>query len=164
MTFFIPPRESAGMFASVASLKDIMVKGLWTKEQVKLAFHLYCQLPYGRIHGRNPDIVALAKVIGRTAERAPIHADGSAIPADRRGPSSNEPAADREADEHDFWLRRNRDHYGSLNEVARIEANRCANWCRDACSNLGGCEPMSGHVAHAKGSAWGMVVLGKRDE
>jgi predicted restriction endonuclease len=40
----------------------------WTKEQVKLAFHLYCQLPYGRIHGRNPEIIALAKVIGRTSD------------------------------------------------------------------------------------------------
>lgn len=45
-----------------------MATGLWTKEQVKLAFHLYCQLPYGRIHGRNPEIVALAKVIGRTSD------------------------------------------------------------------------------------------------
>jgi putative restriction endonuclease len=45
-----------------------MATGLWTKEQIKLAFHLYCQLPYGRIHGRNPEIVALAKVIGRTAD------------------------------------------------------------------------------------------------
>jgi predicted restriction endonuclease len=29
---------------------------------------LYCQLPYGRIHGRNPEILALAKAIGRTAD------------------------------------------------------------------------------------------------
>ena len=45
-----------------------MATGLWTKEQVKLAFHLYCQLPYGRIHGRNPEIMMLAKVIGRTSD------------------------------------------------------------------------------------------------
>ena len=45
-----------------------MGTGLWTKEQVKLAFHLYCQLPYGRIHGRNPEIMVLAKVIGRTSD------------------------------------------------------------------------------------------------
>ena len=31
-------------------------------------FHLYCQIPYGRIYGRNPEIVALAKVIGRTSD------------------------------------------------------------------------------------------------
>lgn len=38
----------------------------WTPEQVKLAFHLYCQLPYGRLHHRNPEIIALANLIGRT--------------------------------------------------------------------------------------------------
>lgn len=45
-----------------------MATGLWTKEQVKLAFHLYCQIPYGRIYGRNPEIIALARVIGRTSD------------------------------------------------------------------------------------------------
>jgi putative restriction endonuclease len=48
--------------------KNIMATGLWTQAQIKLAFHLYCQLPYGRIHRRNPEIIALAKVIDRTAD------------------------------------------------------------------------------------------------
>lgn len=38
----------------------------WTREQLKLAFHLYCQLPFGKMHQRNPDIIALASLIGRT--------------------------------------------------------------------------------------------------
>ncbi len=38
----------------------------WTKEQVKLAFHLYCQLPFGKIDSRNKEIIALAKAIQRT--------------------------------------------------------------------------------------------------
>ena len=54
----------------VAIPKDIMSSRLWTKEQVKLAFHLYCQLPYGRIHGRNPEIIELAGLIGRTPDAA----------------------------------------------------------------------------------------------
>lgn len=45
-----------------------MANGLWKKEQIKLAFHLYCQIPYGRIHGRNPEIIELAKIIGRTPD------------------------------------------------------------------------------------------------
>jgi hypothetical protein len=45
-----------------------MTTNRWTKDQVKLAFHLYCQLPYGRIYGRNPEIMALSQVIGRTAD------------------------------------------------------------------------------------------------
>ena len=43
-----------------------MERTLWTKEQVKLAFHLYCQLPFGKLHRGNPEIIKLAKLIGRT--------------------------------------------------------------------------------------------------
>ncbi len=39
---------------------------LWTKEQLKLAFHLYFQLPFGKLHSRNPEIIELASLIGRT--------------------------------------------------------------------------------------------------
>lgn len=40
--------------------------GRWTKDQLKLAFNLYCQLSYGKLHSGNPEIVELAKDIGRT--------------------------------------------------------------------------------------------------
>lgn len=43
-----------------------MSTGRWTKDQLKLAFHLYCQLPFGKLHSRNPEIIQLAKLIGRT--------------------------------------------------------------------------------------------------
>lgn len=46
--------------------QDIMATNLWTKEQLKLTFYLYCQLPFGRLHSRNPEIIQLAKLIGRT--------------------------------------------------------------------------------------------------
>lgn len=38
----------------------------WTRDQAKLAFHLYCQLPFGKLHKGNPEIVRLARTIGRT--------------------------------------------------------------------------------------------------
>ncbi|MBX3665437.1 MAG: HNH endonuclease [Burkholderiales bacterium] len=38
----------------------------WTKDQLKLAFHLYFQLPFGKLHQRNPEIIELASLIGRT--------------------------------------------------------------------------------------------------
>lgn len=38
----------------------------WARQQLKLAFHLYCQLPFGRLHRRNPEIVDLAELLGRT--------------------------------------------------------------------------------------------------
>jgi putative restriction endonuclease len=43
-----------------------MTTNRWTKDQLKLAFHLYCQLPFGKMHRSNPEIVELAGLIGRT--------------------------------------------------------------------------------------------------
>jgi len=43
-----------------------MPSKLWTKEQLKLAFHLYFQLPFGKLHSRNPEIIELASLIDRT--------------------------------------------------------------------------------------------------
>ena len=38
----------------------------WTREELIVAFNLYCKTPFGRIHIRNPEIIALAKTLGRT--------------------------------------------------------------------------------------------------
>ncbi len=39
---------------------------LWTREELILAINLYCKLPYGQLHERNPEIIALAKLLDRT--------------------------------------------------------------------------------------------------
>ncbi len=38
----------------------------WTRQELILAFNLYCKTPFGRIHTRNPLIIELAQAIGRT--------------------------------------------------------------------------------------------------
>ncbi len=38
----------------------------WTREQLLIAFKLYCQIPFGKMHYRNADIIDYAKLIGRT--------------------------------------------------------------------------------------------------
>lgn len=38
----------------------------WTENQLKLAFYLYCQLPFGKLHAKNPEIIEMAEIIGRT--------------------------------------------------------------------------------------------------
>lgn len=38
----------------------------WTREQIIEAIKLYCVTPFGRLHSRNPEIVALAERLGRT--------------------------------------------------------------------------------------------------
>lgn len=38
----------------------------WTREEVILAFNLYCKMPFGKINHRHSDVVNLAEIIGRT--------------------------------------------------------------------------------------------------
>jgi len=38
----------------------------WTREQLIATLDLYCRTPFGRLHRGNPDVVTLAKAMGRT--------------------------------------------------------------------------------------------------
>jgi predicted restriction endonuclease len=38
----------------------------WSREQLLVAFNLYCQTPFGKMHSRNPEIIRIAERIGRT--------------------------------------------------------------------------------------------------
>lgn len=38
----------------------------WQREQLLVAFHLYCRMPFGKLHRGNPDIIRFATLIGRT--------------------------------------------------------------------------------------------------
>ncbi len=40
--------------------------GNWTYNELVVAFYQYCVMPYGRIHGRNPEIIQLAEKLNRT--------------------------------------------------------------------------------------------------
>lgn len=46
-----------------------MKKGqkLWTREELILAMNLYCKIPFGKLHSKNPEIIKLANLIGRTS-------------------------------------------------------------------------------------------------
>jgi len=44
-----------------------MANKLWTKDELIVAFNLYLKLPFGKMHSRNPEIIHLASVMGRTA-------------------------------------------------------------------------------------------------
>jgi hypothetical protein len=39
----------------------------WSREQLIIAFKLYCDLPFGKMHSRNPQIIRYAGLIGRSA-------------------------------------------------------------------------------------------------
>ncbi|WP_439182234.1 HNH endonuclease [Carboxylicivirga taeanensis] len=43
-----------------------MTRKKWTRQELIAAFNLYLQIPFGQIHQRNPKIIALSELIGRT--------------------------------------------------------------------------------------------------
>ena len=38
----------------------------WTREELMIAFNLYCKIPFGRVSQTNMDIISLANILGRT--------------------------------------------------------------------------------------------------
>lgn len=44
-----------------------MAKNLWTREEMILVLNLYLKLPFGKMDRRNPDVIHIADIIGRTA-------------------------------------------------------------------------------------------------
>lgn len=38
----------------------------WTRNNLLVAFALYCRTPFGKMHSRNPEIIKLAELLGRT--------------------------------------------------------------------------------------------------
>lgn len=41
-------------------------KSGWSRDQLLIAFYLYCRMPFGKMHRGNPEIVDFAALIGRT--------------------------------------------------------------------------------------------------
>jgi putative restriction endonuclease len=44
----------------------VMERRSWTRDQLLKTLALYCQIPFGKMHSRNPAVAALASVIERT--------------------------------------------------------------------------------------------------
>src|ERR1035437_287079 len=43
-----------------------MARDNWTREQTIVALNLYCKIPFNRVSSNQPDIIRVAKIIGRT--------------------------------------------------------------------------------------------------
>jgi putative restriction endonuclease len=43
-----------------------MVRENWTKEQTIVALNLYCKIPFNKVGSNHPDIIRIAKIIGRS--------------------------------------------------------------------------------------------------
>ena len=44
-----------------------MSRKSWTADEVKMAIVLYCKLPFGQLHSRHPEVMALAQLLERSA-------------------------------------------------------------------------------------------------
>lgn len=77
-----------------------MTRRDWTRSELLQALRLYMRLPFGRLHDRNPEIIALAERIGRTPGSVGMKAcnfaslDAAITSTGRRG-LSGASAADR---------------------------------------------------------------------
>jgi putative restriction endonuclease len=47
--------------------RNVRSRRNWTREETLAVFNFYARTPFGRLHARNPEIVALARHLGRTA-------------------------------------------------------------------------------------------------
>jgi len=45
----------------------VMIRRSWSHDELILAMNLYCQLPFGKLHARNRDIIRLASYLNRTS-------------------------------------------------------------------------------------------------
>src|SRR5580704_5191722 len=43
-----------------------MTRRPWTREELIVAFNLYCKIPFGKIDKGNPQLIELARVVGRS--------------------------------------------------------------------------------------------------
>lgn len=39
---------------------------LWQEDELLLTLHLYCRVPFGKLHQSNPEVIQLSQIIGRT--------------------------------------------------------------------------------------------------
>lgn len=68
MKQFIVSSDKVTKLVTFPTGEKTMKSRLWTREQVLVALNLYCQMPFGKMHKGNPDIIQVAKLIGRTPD------------------------------------------------------------------------------------------------
>jgi len=96
--------------------------GNWTRAQLKLAFHFYCQTPFGKLDSRNKKVIELAALIGRTPGALAMKLVNLAsldpvIVASGRVGLSNASNLDRE-----IWVEFHEDWEGLATECERLRA------------------------------------------
>lgn len=93
----------------------------WSREQLIIALKLYCEMPFGKMHSRNPEIIRYAKLIGRTPSALAMKLTNLAsldpeIRSTGRKGLSKASQADR-----DIWEEMTSDWNRLASEIAQVE-------------------------------------------
>lgn len=46
----------------------LVARNLWSRDEMILALNLYLKMPFGKMHKTNPEVIRVAKLIGRTPD------------------------------------------------------------------------------------------------
>jgi putative restriction endonuclease len=93
----------------------------WSRDQLIIALKLYCEMPFGKMHSRNPEIIHYAKLIGRSSSALAMKLTNLAsldpeIRSTGRKGLSGASQADR-----DIWKEMTSDWDLLAGEIARVE-------------------------------------------
>ena len=93
----------------------------WSREQLIIALKLYCEMPFGKMDHRNPEIIRYAKLIGRTPSALAMKLTNLAsldpqIRSTGRKGLSGASQADR-----DIWQEMTSDWTRLADEIVRVE-------------------------------------------
>ena len=105
----------------------------WTRQQLLVAYGLYCRLPFGKLHDKNPDIIQVAEAIGRTPSALAMklgniaHIDPASAAIGRAG-LRNASAKDRALWEemHNDWGRFAAESHQAMREAGAMMATKDA--------------------------------------
>lgn len=95
----------------------------WSREQLIVALKLYCEIPFGKMHARNPEIIRYAKLIKRTPSALAMKLTNFAsldpeIRSSGRSGLSGVSRLDRE-----IWDEMTSDWPRLAKEIAEVESN-----------------------------------------
>lgn len=92
----------------------------WSRQELLVAFALYCRIPFGKFHQRNPELIHYAKLLGRTTSALAMKLSNiasldPAFTASGRSGLSGASASDKE-----MWneMEENWDQFVSESEIA----------------------------------------------
>lgn len=95
----------------------------WTRDELILAMSLYCRLPFGKYHSRNPDVIQLANHIDRTASSVAMKLSNLASLDPHHQERGVKGLSGASKADRAIWQEFHSDWEGLADESMRLEAN-----------------------------------------